>query len=374
MSFTSTFLCQPVLRILGRAILWRLLLILVVVEAIFLAEEFTGLLQLALRLDGPLWVIGKMLVFRMPAIFDLALAFGLLIAVYFAVGDARSSGELVVLATAGIPWWRVVTLTLAIGTAGGALSLINAGYVLPVSNFAERVTVAELRKDYILDRIQTPNSGTALQTIEDTTFIATPPQKPDADQTGNLFVFQPDIGGFWRAATSRNWHVVAQDDNHHVIALQDLVAHDVPLTQNDGPILSRYAVAAADFEFDLSAVTPEVDRTRGRTEQILRLDKGEGQRVAKITSRALMVPLAGLLALAALVGPFNAITRLLALPMAAVLMLTLDVLANATVVGSVASLPPLLVALTAIALYLGPPLVFLARRKEDLMKPAERSV
>ncbi|MCP4819141.1 MAG: LptF/LptG family permease [Shimia sp.] len=370
MSIFRPALRQPVRRILGWPIFWRLLLIVAVIQAIFLAEEFTGLLQLALRLDGPASVVGRMLLFRMPEILDLALAFGLLIAVYFAVGEARDSGELVVLATAGIPWWRIVTLVLGIGLGGGLLSLANAGYLLPLSNFAERITVAELRKDYVLSRIQTPGAKTTRQTIEDTTFIATPPAQIDENRNGNLFVYQPDIGGFWRAATSRNWQVIEFDEDSHSVQLEDLVTHEVPLGDRaSAPFMNRYAVNAADFSFKMSDVTPDVDRTRGRAEKLLVLQPDQGPRIADVATRALMVPLAGLIALCALVAGRTALTRLLALPLAAVLMLSLDVISNATVDGWVGTLPPLMTTALAITLYLAPPLLFLGWHKETLMKP-----
>lgn len=367
MSIFRPSLRQPVRRILGWPILWRLLLIIAVVQAIFLAEEFTGLLQTALRLDGPASVIGKMLIFRMPEIFDLALVFGLLIAVYFAVGEARNSGELVVLATAGIPWWRVVTLVLAIGFGGGFLSLINAGYVLPLSNFAERVTIAELRKDYVLNRIQSPGETTAKQTIQDVTFIATPPSEIDPNRNGNLFVYQPDIGGFWRAATSRNWRVIDGDDGNHTVKLDQLVTHEVPLT--GGSFMNRYAVSTADFSFNMSDVAPDVDRNRGDAEKLLSLERKQSQRIADVATRALMVPLAGLLALAALIAGRTALTRLVALPLAAVLTLVLDVASNAMVDGWVGTLPVALTILLALSLYLAPPLLYLGWHKEALMKP-----
>ncbi|WP_270725068.1 LptF/LptG family permease [Shimia sp. Alg240-R146] len=375
MSLHQTFLRQPVLRIIGWPILWRLLLILAVIEAIFLAEEFTGLLQLALRLDGPASVIGQMLIFRMPAIFDLALAFGLLIAVYFAVGEARDNGELVVLATAGIPWWRVVTLVLGIGLAGGLLSLLNAGYILPMAKFSERVTVAELRKDYVLNRIQTPDHKTALQTIEDTTFVSTPPNDGDPNRNGNLFVFQPDVNGFWRAATSRNWQINAVDSDRHVIALQNLAVHDVPLVPPSTPaFMNRYEVSAADFTFDMSKVIPDVDRERSAAERFLMVSQDQTRRITNIATRALMVPLAGLLALAALVAARNTLTRLLALPLSGVLMLSIDVASRATVVGWINALPEQAIALLSVLLYLAPPLLFLAFKKEALMKPAARDL
>ncbi|TCL01530.1 lipopolysaccharide export LptBFGC system permease protein LptF [Shimia isoporae] len=374
MSVFRPFLRQPVLRILGWPILWRLLLIVGVVEAIFLAEEFTGLMQLALRNDGPLSVIGKMLIFRIPEIFDLALAFGLLIAVYFAVGEARDNGELVVLATAGIPWWRVVTLVSAIGLGGGVLGLLNAGYLLPLSNFAERVTVAELRKDYVLNKIQTPGDKVAIQTIKDTTFIASPPDEAGQGKNGNLFVYQRNVGGVWRAASSRNWQVSGQDNDRHIILLEELVAHDVALNSTvEPPPMNRYAVKAADFNFSMSEVAPDVDRTPLQAEKLLTFHRDETPRIANIAARALMVPLAGLLALAALVAGRTTLRRIVALPLAAVVMLSVDVVAKAIVVSWASLLPPGLVAANALFFYLAPPLIYLGLRKEALMKPAGRT-
>ena len=118
---------RPLIRILAWPVLARLLVILAVVEAIFLAESFTTLLEEALRNDALAADVGILLVFRMPQILDLALAVGVLIAVYFVISDARNRGELIILAASGIRWRQVVMRMVTVGRSrSSCLQLMKA--------------------------------------------------------------------------------------------------------------------------------------------------------------------------------------------------------------------------------------------------------
>ena len=359
----------PIVRVLGKPLILRLLLLLFVIEAIFLAESFTTLMEHALRYGGNATDILHLLSFKTPEILDLALAISLLIATYFATQDARNRGELVILATAGIHWARVIAFVLTLGVLGGALSFLNAGLILPMAKFGERLALAELQKDHVLSRIQNGSSQATVQTIRDTTFIATPPQ--GAGQTrGQLFVFQPNVTGNWRVARSQDWQVTdpAPADTH-TITLQSLSVLEAPYPNNQTKPLNRFTTTQASFAFQMSDALPAPDRTRSAAEQLLDLNSNEPTQLTHLITRALMVPMAGLLALAALLvggaGPW----RHAALPLVALLMMSCDVASRALLSGWSATVPTPALLLMATVIYLGPPLAYLLWRGEALMTP-----
>ncbi|GAA6180488.1 hypothetical protein NBRC116594_19260 [Shimia sp. NS0008-38b] len=372
----SLFPRLPVLRVLGKPLILRLLLLLLVIEAIFLAESFTTLMEHALRYGGSAADILRLLSFKGPEILDLALAIGLLIATYFATQDARNRGELVILATAGIHWGRIVTFVLVLGTAGGLLSFLNAGMLLPMAKFGERIALADLQKTYVLTRIEEGAKETTLQTIRDTTFIATPPRKDGTDPRGQLFVFQPDVRGLWRAALSQSWQVSdpAPADTHK-ITLKHLTVLEGPYPSNaPAPALTRFATENASFAFVMSDALPSPATTRSAAERLLDLNRDAPARLATLITRALMVPMAGLLALAALVAGGSGPRRHVALPLAALLLMSGDVASRALITqwADVLSSPALIS--VACMLYLGPPLAYLILRGEALMMPAKARV
>jgi len=359
----------PIVRVLGKPLVLRLLLLLLVIEAIFLAESFTTLMEHALRYDGTARDVLHLLSFKTPEILDLALAISLLIATYFATQDARNRGELVILATAGIHWSRVIAFVLCLGTVGGLLSFLNAGLVLPMAKFGERLALAELQKDHVLSRINTSSNETALQTIRDTTFIATPPQNEDQTR-GQLFVFQPNQNGNWRVAQSQDWQVTdpAPADTH-TITLQTLSVLEAPYPSDHVKPLNRFNTTQASFAFQMSDALPAPDTTRTAAEQLLDLNTNEPAQITRLMTRALMVPMAGLLALAALLAGGADRWRHAALPLAALLMMSADVASRALLAEWSTTVPTAALLLLAITLYLGPPLAYLLWRGEALMTP-----
>lgn len=386
MMHLSHILRLPVLRVLGKPLLLRLLLLLLVIEAIFLAESFTTLMEHALRLGGSARDVFTLLGFKAPEILDLALALSLLIATYFATQDARNRGELLILATAGVHWARVICVVLMLGALGGLLSFANAGLVVPMAKYGERLTLAELRKDHVLGRIQqTPENATqpTLQTIRDTTFIATPTARqvdvqtdPTAQRRGQLFVFQPDVDGRWRVAQSRDWHVTdpAPADTHKVI-LQQLTVADGPYPQTDmAPPINRFSVASADFAFQMADAAPATNLIRSRSETLLTFWGSDASLLIHVAARALMVPMAALFALAALTAAGTGPLRHTALPLAALLMLSADVASRGLLTQLSSLLPTAPLLALMIVLYLGPPLAYLIWRGEALMKPERGGV
>ena len=122
----------------------------------------------------------------------------------------------------------------------------------------------------------------------------------------------------------------------------------------------------------MSDALPQTDTERSAAERLLSLSDSETGQITRLLSRALMVPMAGLLALAALVAGGGGPLRFAALPLAALIMMSSDVASGAILSGLAPSLPALLICAVAALFYLGPPLAYLIWRGEALMKPEVR--
>ncbi|TKZ17372.1 LptF/LptG family permease [Shimia litoralis] len=363
----------PIVALLGTPILARLLLLLGLVVAIFLADSFTSLLEGIMRYGGDPKHLALLLMLKSPEIVDMALAIGMLIAVYFALLEARNSGELIILATAGVRWSRIVGFVLLVGVLGGVVSFATAGYVLPKARFAQRIVLAELRKDYVLDTVTRSGPRRDQHSIKGTSFIATPP-KDDSQERGQLFIFQPQPDGSWRAGQSRNWHIVGPDDTGtHRIRLKALKAYESPARAADGKFrpISAFQVSDADFEFRLDDIAPPPDQRRSKAEQILDLAPENEKRMASVLARAQLVPAAALLAVIAVLTSGAGIMRYLTLPIAAITVMVYDVLGRAILMDLIGTAPPVLLGGSAVVVYLVPLLGYIALRGEALMVPVK---
>ncbi len=359
----------PVTRLLAVPALARLGLLLLLVVAIFMAESFTNLLEQALRYDGGSVDVVWLMLLKSPEIVDLALALGVLIAVYFAVYAARSRGELIILATTGVRWTRVLGFALAVGIIGAGLSVGVAGYVIPKAKYAERIAGAKLQSEFVIKQITLPGPRNTRQTILDTTFIASPPTAEN-QQRGQLFVYQPGASDTWRIGQSQDWSVEGPDENdEHQVVLHSLQAYSGSFSSNAPKPVSVFKVTNAAMNFRLSDVTRKPDLKRRTKERLLTASSAEPTRFAAVAARALLVPTAALLALAAILAGSTGLTRFLSLPGAVVLLLFYDVLGRTLIVDAVQTMPLLLLIPLAIVAYLAPALGFVLWRGEAIMKP-----
>ena len=136
--------------------------------------------------------------------------------------------------------------------------------------------------------------------------------------------------------------------------------------------VSTFNVDQADFAFRMSDVTKPPAKGRSKAERLLNISPDETPRLARMATRALMVPMAALLALAAIIAGGAGLGRFVAMPVAALILMTGDVLARSVVAGAVETVSPPLLFLLAMCIYLGPPLAYLLHRGEALMIPAGR--
>lgn len=360
---------NPVTRLLALPTLARFGLLLALVVAVFLAESFTSLLEEALRQDANSGDVLWLLLLQAPEILDLALALGVLIAVFFTVQDSRNKGELVILSIAGVRWIKVVNFALLLGFFGAGISIGVTGYLVPKARYIERISMAQLRANYVLDQITAPGSHSSRLTILDTTIIATPATSAD-QKRGQLFIFQPNASKSWRISKSRDWTVTGPDQNgDHSIKLDTVRAYDGSFVRRPPGAISVFGVSNAEMAFRLSDVAKAPDFVVQERERMLQLSSDPPKRIATIGARALLVPMAALFALAAVLASGTGLTRFLSLPIAAVLLLFYDIVGRSVVADASLTLSPLVLLILALGVYLGPPLAFVLWQGEAVMKP-----
>ncbi|MDP2580229.1 LptF/LptG family permease [Shimia thalassica] len=366
----------PVFKILGKPLVRRLALLLAMVVGIFLIESFTTLMERALQFGGNPWDVAALLAYKAPEIVDIALALGLLIAFYFALAEARNKGELMILATAGVHWVRVVGFALAVGLVGGAVSYTVAGYVVPRAHFAERIKMAELRTGHVLQQISETGPRNEILNMEQASFIATPPSNTESGlERGPLFIVQTNPDQSWRVIQSYDWTIVKTPSpdvpDGRRIELLSLRAFDGPppevaATSN----LNVFNTTSADLSFRLQDIAPEPALVAALGENVLRFTREDGRRIASIGARALLVPAAALLAIVAVLAGGSGRSRFFVLPVAIALVMTYDVLGRTLVLDGVDAFAPYVLVVIALSAYLGPALLFIAWRGEAIMIPS----
>src|SRR6201996_9668025 len=99
--------------------------VIVLIEAIFLAEHFTWVFRDAVRHEADLAGIALVLICTSTEIFDLALAVAILMASYLTLLRMRENRELLVLFASGLGPWQLSALIVAVSLAGAAVSTIG---------------------------------------------------------------------------------------------------------------------------------------------------------------------------------------------------------------------------------------------------------
>ncbi len=112
--------------------------VIILIEAIFLAEHFTWVFRDAVRHEADLSGIGLILACTSTEIFDLALAVALLMAGYLTLLRMRESRELLVLFGSGLGPHQLGALIAILSLAGLVLGLFGSGVADPLSRYAQR--------------------------------------------------------------------------------------------------------------------------------------------------------------------------------------------------------------------------------------------
>jgi lipopolysaccharide export LptBFGC system permease protein LptF len=114
------------------------LAVVILIEAIFLAEHFTWVFRDAVRHEADLSGIMLVLACTSTEIFDLALAVAILMAAYVTLLRMRENRELLVLFASGLGPYQLGVLVLVVALAGQVVSTIGSGVADPMSRYAQR--------------------------------------------------------------------------------------------------------------------------------------------------------------------------------------------------------------------------------------------
>jgi lipopolysaccharide export LptBFGC system permease protein LptF len=121
-----------------RRVASQALAVIILIEAIFLAEHFTWVFRDAVRHEADLSGIALILACTSTEIFDLALAVAILMAAYMTLLRMRENREILVLFASGLGPYQLGVLVLMVALAGQVTSTIGSGLLDPMSRYAQR--------------------------------------------------------------------------------------------------------------------------------------------------------------------------------------------------------------------------------------------
>jgi len=137
-AYMASFIGGDLARGFFRNIAKFTLAVIILVEAIFLAEHFTWVFRDAIRHDANLLDIALVLLCTGTGIFDLALALAVLVAAYMTLLRMRESREFLALFASGIGPYQLGALALITSCAVFVTGIAGAGIVDPLSRYAQR--------------------------------------------------------------------------------------------------------------------------------------------------------------------------------------------------------------------------------------------
>jgi lipopolysaccharide export system permease protein len=121
-----------------RSVAGQSLAVIILIEAIFLAEHFTWVFKDAVRHEADLFGISLVLAFTSTEIFDLALAIAILMAAYATMLRMRENREMLVLFASGLGPYRICALIGMVALVGFGVATVGSGIADPLSHYAQR--------------------------------------------------------------------------------------------------------------------------------------------------------------------------------------------------------------------------------------------
>jgi lipopolysaccharide export system permease protein len=243
-----------------RQVALQALAVIVLIEAIFLAEHFTWVFRDAVRHEADLSGIGLILAFTSTEIFDLALAIAILMATYATLLRMRENRELLVLFASGLGPYQLSALILIVALAGQVVATVGSGVADPLSHYAQRSILfsSELRSlkkgvaknefyyfpsyvAYAMDHVQggapPPTAPGNVSVIDARPQAQTPAPMPRRDRT--LFVYQQTGPHASRVITAAQARLDGPDRSGKIVLnLNDFTSHTFadahPMATADG--------------------------------------------------------------------------------------------------------------------------------------------
>jgi lipopolysaccharide export LptBFGC system permease protein LptF len=244
-----------------RQVALQALAVIVLIEAIFLAEHFTWVFRDAVRHEADLSGIGVILAFTSTEIFDLALAIAILMAAYATLLRMRESRELLVLFASGLGPYQLSTLILIVALAGQMVATVGSGIADPLSHYAQRSILfrSELRSlkkgvaknefyyfpsyvAYAMDHVQggaPPPTAPGDVSVIDARPQAVAPQPATPGRDRTLFVYQQTGPHASRVITAAQARLDGPDRSGRIVLnLNDFTSHTFadahPMATADG--------------------------------------------------------------------------------------------------------------------------------------------
>jgi lipopolysaccharide export system permease protein len=137
-AYLAAFIKGDYARGFFRHVAGQVFAIVVLIEAIFLAEHFTPVFRDAVKHEAGLFDIALVLACSSTGIFDLALAIAVLMAVYATLLRMRENRELLVLFASGLGPYQLGALILAVAFAAQIVCIGGSGVIDPMSRYAQR--------------------------------------------------------------------------------------------------------------------------------------------------------------------------------------------------------------------------------------------
>ena len=240
----GNFLAGKYARGFFRRVASQALAVIILIEAIFLAEHFTWVFRDAVRHEADLSGIALVLACTSTEIFDLALAVAIMMASYMTLLRMRENREILVLFASGLGPYQLGVLVLIVALAGQVTSTIESGFLDPMSRYAQRSMLfsSELRSlkkgvaknefyyfpsyvAYAMDRVEgggPPPVAPGQVSVIDASQSARP--APGRDRT--LFVYQQIGPNTSRVVTAAQARLDGPDlSGRIVLNLSDFTSH-----------------------------------------------------------------------------------------------------------------------------------------------------
>jgi lipopolysaccharide export LptBFGC system permease protein LptF len=370
------------------------IMVLLLIEAIFLAEKFSAVFSQVVENHASLYSIVLLLLFTSPEIFDIALSIAVLVGVYRALLRVREERELLVMSGAGMGVTQLVGLLLGLALLAQLASLLVSGALAPRAQYAQRVILFDAQYHALRE------GGSSGQFYEFPNHVVYVGGRAENSDSRRLFIRQT-LGPTVRVVTAEKASLEGPDAKGLIsLRLRDFLAYDFeteaakekPAPQLDCPGCPAIPEAAPSVsmrirnftqQFRLDQLLEFAPRGRDNAGEWTLLEllgllpppapsghdeaKSLGERIA----RSLICLLAPLLAALALTLTTRA-TQFIALPLACVVLLGLDLMAS-TLIGILtplgnATVLSTLIGIAVAALSLLVALVWRAQR--ELVRPA----
>lgn len=384
---------NPMRRLLFGRTFWLIGGLLLLIEAIFLAESFTTLMAIVVSNGGSVWDVFLLLALKSPEVVDFALPIAILIGLYFAITSARDDNELMVCAASGVSWLNIPRFALGVGLLGFVTSILFAGYITPSAKYGLRLAVHYLETKRVVDEITNPAPRNSILEVKGRTVIASPPLD-DESARGNLFIFQerPDNG--WQASQAQDWDIIGpEDDESYAVSLKrfrDYSGRSGGNAQDSETLgfqldAARLNISNLSLDFRIEELVEAIDQGRRSHERVIypllganiaqhALDNRPrelSRRVGEVLGRALICLFAAGAAVAVAAWNATKLGKYLALPCGVVVVMVADIvikpiLGDAAVGGGGVFIGLFFTALLVVVLL---PNFYVLYRKETMVAP-----